>query len=200
MKNSKHTEQDFCLWVDKYRNKYLDLILKTNGEATEQEIDELLKNFKRKDINDYNYLKHLDIDNFIFASSFNKYLLGNPEIEELVCVEILRQEHVENLHLLTAFLGQSETIDHMEYNSVNEMIKHLCNRVMQEVGYCFELSYLKVIQKKYDAFVEECFAMVREYGFVEEYVEAKQVQKMLKSAISNSTLKKADYLGWKIVK
>ena len=200
MKNTKNTEQDFCLWVDKYRNKYLDLILKTNGEATEHEIDELLKNFKRKNINDYNYLKHLDINNLMFAACFNKYLLGNAEIEELVCVEILRQEYVENLHLLTVFLGQSETIDNMEYNCVNELIKHLCNRVMQEVGYCFELSYLKVIQKKYDAFVEECFALVREYGFVEEYVEAKQVQKMLKLAISNSTLKKADYLGWKIVK
>lgn len=200
MKNAKQTKQDFCIWVDDCRNKYLDIVEESNGNATQNEVDEKIKDFKDYFFRDVSVLKSLDINDLLFVASFNSELKNNPDIEEYVTTRILSQNEEENLHMLSAFLANTDTIFNMEYDSINVVVNHLCDKVESEPGYCFELPFLKEIQTKYNDFVEECFSLIEEYGFVGISCEAKMIQKKLKAAISSSTLKKADYLGWKIVK
>lgn len=200
MKNTKQTKQDFCLWVNNCRNKYLDLILNSTGNATAQEIHKEIKEFEEFYLKDVSMLKCLDINNLLFFASFNNDVKNDPNVEEYVALKVLSKNEEANLHMLAAFLANTDTIDNIVYDCINEFVKYLCERVQREPGYCFELPFLKTIQSKFNVFIDECTEMLHELACTEEYVEAKKVEKLLKSAISTSILNKAEYLGWRIVK
>lgn len=200
MKNTNQTKQDFCSCVNKFRNAYFDAILANKMELSDRQTDNLLHGFKLIQLDKVVKLKSLDLDNLLFFVSFNEELKSNPDIEEYVAMRILSQNEEANMHLLTLFLANTDAIENLDYAHVNGLIRYLCEKMARQIGYCFELTNIKIVKTKFEAYVQECLQMVKEYGFVEEYTGAKEAQKLLKIAVKTSILKYADYLGWTVIK